>query len=163
MNQDDFSQQTITIGELSSLSSNEGGLNSNISSTLSIINENEKHNNVTPKNILENGPFSLNAPQHDSAFSSTSKEELDLLIHTYGSEFSAQYAVSLMDYVKDAGDLALAYVDRFLSVLTNGEHDNFIMKKREKQPKEEVDDNKTVETVSANTGKKLIEEFFLSA
>ena len=41
-----------------------------------------------------------------------------------------------MDYVKDSEDLALAYVDRFLSVLKNGENDNFIMKIREKQQKE---------------------------
>jgi hypothetical protein len=124
INQDDLSQQTITLGEN----------NSNISST-------------SEKYFLENGPFSSNAPQYESAFSSTSKDELELLIHTYGSEFSAQYAVSLMDYVKDAGDLALAYVDRFLSVLTNGEHDNFMMKRREKQQKDEEIDQKNLQTI----------------
>ncbi len=124
VNQDDFSKQIIPINEFNNLSSND---------------ENDK------RNYLENGPFSSNSSQYDLPFSSIPKEELDLLIHTYGSEFSAQYAVSLMDYVKDSGDLALAYVDRFLSVLTNGEHDNFIMKKREKQPKEE-----SIETVSSN-------------
>ena len=74
--------------------------------------------------------------------SSLPKEELDLLIHTYGSEFAAQYAVSLTDYVKDAGDLAMTFVDRCLSVLTNGEHDNFVLKKREKQqpPKQEPEE-----------------------
>jgi bromodomain-containing protein 7/9 len=163
VNQDDFSEQTIRIGELSNLSSNENGSNSNISSTLPIVNESEKRNNLTSKHFLDNGPFSSNASQYDSTFSAVSKEELDLLIHTYGSEFSAQYAVSLMDYVKDSGDLALAYVDRFLSVLTNGEHDNFIIKKREKQPKEEEDGNRTVKALSANIGKKLIEDFFLFA
>jgi bromodomain-containing protein 7/9 len=131
VNQDDFTKQIINISELNNLSSKENGL--------PIVHENDK------RYYLENGPFSSNPSQYDSPFSSISKEELDLLIHTYGSEFSAQYAVSLMDYVKDSGDLALAYVDRFLSVLTNGEHDNFTMKRREKQQKEEENDNKTVE------------------
>jgi len=152
VNQDDFSKQTITIGELNNLSSNESGL--------PIVNENDKRNHLLPRYFLENGPFSSNASQYDSPFSSVSKEELDLLIHTYGSEFSAQYAVSLMDYVRDSGDLALAYVDRFLSVLTNGEHDNFIMKRREKQQKEEENDNKIVDTVSTNIGKKFIADLF---
>ena len=49
----------------------------------------------------------------------------------------------------------MAYVDRFLSVLTNGEHDNFIMKKREKQPKEEVED-KTIETIPAEVSVPII-------
>ncbi|UJR15550.1 hypothetical protein I4U23_002489 [Adineta vaga] len=147
VNQDDCSQQTITLGESNALSSHE---KTSISSTLPVVNGTEKQNYLTSKHFLENGPFSSNASQCDSTFSSIPKEELDLLIHTYGSEFSAQYAVSLMDYVKDAGDLALAYVDRFLSVLTNGEHDNFIMKKREKQPKVEETENKTEETEAAN-------------
>ncbi len=150
VNQDNFSEQTIPINELNNLFSNEsdGSL-----STLPIVNENEKRHLISSKEFLENGPFSANASQYESPFSSIPKEELDLLIHTYGSEFSAQYAVSLMDYVKDSGDLALAYVDRFLSVLTNGEHDNFILKRREKQQKEEEDDHKMVETVSDNTCK----------
>jgi len=141
VNQDDFSKQIINISELNNLSSNENGL--------PIVHENDK------RYYLENGPFSSNTSQYDSPFSSISKEELDLLIHTYGSEFSAQYAVSLMDYVKDSGDLALAYVDRFLSVLTNGEHDNFTMKRREKQQKEEENDNKTIEIGSSSNQIKL--------
>lgn len=128
INQDDDSEQIVKMNEL---------IENNPTSLLPIVNEDEKRNQLLAKHFLENGPFSSNASQYDSPFSSTSKEDLDLLIHTYGSEFSAQYAVSLMDYVKQAGDLASAYVDRFLSVLTNGEHDNFILKKREKLPKEE--------------------------
>jgi hypothetical protein len=49
-------------------------------------------------------------------------------------------------------------VDRFLSVLTNGEHDNFIMKKREKQPKEEEGDTKMSETVSASNRKRFLDD-----
>ena len=144
VNQDDDSEQTVKVNECNE---------NNSTSLLPIVNENDKRNQLLAKHFLENGPFSSNASQYDSPFSSTSKEELELLIQTYGSEFSAQYAVSLMDYVKQAGDLALAYVDRFLSVLTNGEHDNFIMKKREKQPKKELTDS-TVENASADTREK---------
>jgi len=149
VNQDDSSQQTVVLGEANNSSTNE---NRTISTTLPVITESDKRNQTSSKYFLEHGPFSSNPSQHDSAFSSMPKEEVDRLIHTYGSEFSAQYAVSLMDYVKDAGDLALAYVDRFLSVLTNGEHDNFIMKKREKQPKVEEDESKPDETVATNDG-----------
>jgi bromodomain-containing protein 7/9 len=132
LNQDDLSQQqsqtrTITIGELSNMASSAGAPSASAyhPHPTPIVNESEKRNHLLPRYFLDYGPFSSHAPQYDSSFSSISKDELDLLIHTYGSEFSAQYAVSLIDYVKDSGDLALAYVDRFLSVLTNGEHDNY--------------------------------------
>ncbi|CAF0871830.1 unnamed protein product [Adineta ricciae] len=148
VNQDDYSQQIVALGETNALSTNE---NASISSALPVVNGNEQQTYLASKHYLENGPFSSNASQCDSTFSSMPKEELDLLIHTYGSEFSAQYAVSLMDYVKDAGDLALAYVDRFLSVLTNGEHDNFTMKKRDKQPKVEENDNPVSQTTPADS------------
>ncbi|CAF1967755.1 unnamed protein product [Rotaria magnacalcarata] len=148
VNQDDLSQQNIALVELDHLLTNEDNLN--ISSALPIVTDDVKRNHLSAKEFLENGPFSSNSSQHDSTFSSVSKEEVDLLIHAYGSEFSAQYAVSLMDYVKDAGDLALAYVDRFLSVLTNGEHDNLVMKKREKQPKLEESECKIGETAAMN-------------
>jgi len=134
INQDDFSEQIIKMNDISDAPS--------LSSLLPIVDEHGKRNDLLSKHFLENGPFSSNASQFDSSLSSLPKEELDLLIHTYGSEFAAQYAVSLTDYVKDAGDLAMTFVDRCLSVLTNGEHDNFVLKKREKQqpPKQEPEE-----------------------
>jgi len=138
INQDDLSQQqsqtrTITIGELSNMPSSAGAPSASAyhPHPTPIVNESEKRNHLLPRYFLDYGPFSSHAPQYDSSFTSISKDELDLLIHTYGSEFSAQYAVSLIDYVKDSGDLALAYVDRFLSVLTNGEHENLTTKRHE--------------------------------
>jgi bromodomain-containing protein 7/9 len=138
INQDDLSQQqsqtrTITIGELSNMPSSAGAPSASAyhPHPTPIVNESEKRNHLLPRYFLDYGPFSSHAPQYDSSFSSISKDELDLLIHTYGSEFSAQYAVSLIDYVKDSGDLALGYVDRFLSVVTNGEHENLNAKRQE--------------------------------
>lgn len=127
INQDDLNQQQqsqtriITIGELSNMPSSAGAPSSNAyhPHPTPIVNENEKRNHLLPRYFLDYGPFSSHAPQYDSSFSSISKDELDLLIHTYGSEFSAQNAVSLIDYVKDSGDLSLTYVDKFFS-----EHDN---------------------------------------
>ena len=78
VNQDDYSEQRIKINELNESSS---------TSSLPIVNENDKRHQLLAKHFLENGPFSSNASQCDSPFSSISKEELDLLIHTYGSEF----------------------------------------------------------------------------
>jgi hypothetical protein len=136
INQDDLSQQqsqtrTITIGELSNMPSSAGGPSSNAYHPHStpIVNENEKRSHLLPRYFLDYGPFSSHAPQYDSSFCSISKDELDLLIHTYGSEFSAQSAVSLIDYVKDSGDLALNYVDRFLS--GSGENENLNNKRKE--------------------------------
>lgn len=154
VNQDDDSQHTVVLGEAHNPPITESVSRPTISTTLPVITESEKRNQSTPKYFLEHGPFSSNPTMHESTFSSMPKEEVDLLIHTYGSEFSAQYAVSLMDYVKNAGDLALAYVDRFLSVLTNGEHDTFVMKKRDKQPKAESIENKPDEPTATNDGKQ---------
>lgn len=113
------------------------------------------------REFLEHGPFSSQAPQNESILSFIPKEDLDLLIQTYGSEFSANYAVSLMDFVKDAGDVALAYVDRFLSVLTNGEHDNFQAKKREKaKPPTVVKSEPTTSGEEANMATACPEQEF---
>lgn len=122
INQDDFSHQqqsqtrTITIGELSNMSTNTNGYNhshTTTTTTTPIVNETEKRNHLLPRYYLDYGPFASHAPQYDSSFTSLSKDDLDLLIHTYGSEFSGQYSVSLIDYVKDSGDLALASVDKY--------------------------------------------------
>ena len=143
INQDDLSQEqaqtrTITIGELSNMPSSAGAPSASAyhRHPTPIVNESEKRNHLLPRYFLEYGPFSAHAPQYDSSFSSIPKDELNSLVHTYGSEFSAQYAVSLIDYVKDIGDLALAYTDRFLSVLTNDKHDDLILKQHEKESNE---------------------------
>jgi bromodomain-containing protein 7/9 len=148
INQDDLSQQqsqtrTITIGELSNMASSAGGPSPSAyhPHPTPIVNESEKRNHLLPRYFLDYGPFSSHAPQYDSSFTSISKDDLDLLIHTYGSEFSSQYAVSLIDYVKDSGDLALAYVDRFLSVLTNGEHDKLNVKRHNREGEESTNSN----------------------
>ncbi|CAF0981682.1 unnamed protein product [Didymodactylos carnosus] len=133
-NESSVTCRTMTIGELN----NDGtqivaNAQPNYTRTSTIINEVEKRNHLSPRYFLDYGPFSSHAPSYDSSFSSITKDELDLLIHTYGSEFSAAYAVSLLDYVKDSGELAMAYVDRLLSVLTNGEHENYVLKKRQQK------------------------------
>ncbi|CAF1554610.1 unnamed protein product [Rotaria magnacalcarata] len=148
INQDDLSQhpsqtRTITIGELSNMPSSAGGPSANAYNPhpVPIVNESEKRSHLLPRYFLDYGPFSSHAPQYDSSFTSISKDELDLLIHTYGSEFSAQYAVSMIDYVKDTGDLALSYVDRFLSAATNGKHESSITKQSSNTPSTEQQSN----------------------
>ena len=136
INQDDSTEQSIALVEPSYLSSND--------------------DEPSAREFLEHGPFSSQPTHNDSPFASIPKEELDLLIHSYGSEFSAQYAVSLMDYVKNTGDLALAYVDRFLSVLTNGEHDNYVAKKREKPTVKEEIVEKVDEPPSTSAGNGVV-------
>ena len=42
---------------------------------------------------LENGPFSSHAPVYDVSYSNLPKEELDILMATYGDETAYQYAL----------------------------------------------------------------------
>ncbi|CAF0802231.1 unnamed protein product [Didymodactylos carnosus] len=154
-NEPSITCRTITIGELN----NDGTstittqyYTSSSSITTTIINEAEKRNHLSPRYFLDYGPFSSNAPSYDSSFSSITKDELDLLIHTYGSEFSTAYSVSLLDYVKDPGELAMAYVDRLLNVLTNGEHENYALKqKQQKEPlKTKIQSDGLNKTITVN-------------
>jgi len=130
LNQDELNQhtqtqtRTITIGELSSLPSSAGAPQASAyhPQPTPIVNETEKRNHLLPRYFLDYGQFSSHAPQYDSSFSSITKRDLDLLIHTYGSEFSTQNPISTIDYLKDSGDLALAFVDKFLMKSKNGEN-----------------------------------------
>ena len=89
-----------------------------------IINETEKRSHLLPRYFLDYGQFSSHAPQYDSSFTSVTKDDLDLLIHTYGSEFSTQQPVSTIDYLKDSGDVALAFVDKFLMKSKTGTNEH---------------------------------------
>ncbi len=52
--------------------------------------------------FIENGPFSLHAPTTDISYSSLTKEDIDMLLLTYGGdETSYQYSLSLMEFGKD--------------------------------------------------------------
>ncbi|XP_071092331.1 bromodomain-containing protein 7-like [Haliotis cracherodii] len=82
----------------------------------------DKRNKISPVTYLNYGPFSSYAPQYDSAFSSVSKEESDLLLSTYGDDTGAQYAKSVMSFVESAEDYGVKMVDVLLDVLTKGEH-----------------------------------------
>lgn len=117
LNNNQSQARVITIGELSSLPSSAGGpsahaLNSNSSS---FVNEIEKKNRLLPRYFLDYGSFSSHAPQFDSSFCTLPKDELDLLIHTYGSEFVTQNTIDVVDYAKDCGEIELSELDRIFS------------------------------------------------
>lgn len=67
------------------------------------------------------GAFGSYAPSYDSTFANLTKEESDLVYHTYGDETAVQYAESILDFSKDC-DYTLTMVDNLLDLLTSGEH-----------------------------------------
>lgn len=81
----------------------------------------DRRNTAKPVKPLYYGAFGSYAPSYDSAFSNLSKEESDLVYHTYGSDTAVQYAESVLDFVKDS-DYATHLVDSLLDLLTGGDH-----------------------------------------
>ncbi|CAC5408627.1 BRD7 [Mytilus coruscus] len=82
----------------------------------------DKRNRVTTGQYLNYGPFGTYAPQYDSTFANMTKEETDILLSTYGDETGVGYAKSVMSFVENGGDYAIAMVDNLLDILTKGEH-----------------------------------------
>ncbi|XP_056645348.1 bromodomain-containing protein 7 [Diorhabda sublineata] len=94
----------------------------------------DRRNIAKPIKPLYYGAFGSYAPSYDSAFANLSKEESDLVYHTYGSDTAVQYAESVQDFVKDS-DYATHLVDSLLDLLTGGDHS---------KTKKILEDNKTL-------------------
>lgn len=74
-----------------------------------------------PVKPLYYGAFGSYAPSYDSTFANLTKEESDLVYHTYGDENAVQYAESILDFAKGC-DYTITMVDDLLDILTNGDH-----------------------------------------
>ncbi|CAF0834997.1 unnamed protein product [Brachionus calyciflorus] len=122
---EECSEKTVTIGNLSE------ALQPNSYSMTNFIEE--KKTSTKPMYFIENGPFSSHAPTYDTTYSNLTKEEIDMLMTTYGDETAYQYALSLMDFSKDSGFMFNKYVNLVLNTLTNNEHEKYLQYLGKKQ------------------------------
>ncbi|GFO11258.1 bromodomain-containing protein 7-like [Plakobranchus ocellatus] len=118
----------------------------------------DKRNKVCPETYLCYGPFSSHAPSYDSSFASCSKEESDLLLHTYGGEIGVQYAKSVQKFVENAGISAVEMVDKLLDTLTNGQHSKSRVMLEEQKKKEEEAAEKALQDEMIAKAQKAAEE-----
>lgn len=100
----------------------------------------DKRNKANPVNYLSYGPYSSFAPSYDSSFSNITKEDTDLLLATYGDETGLQYALSLKNFVENAGYATNMMMDSLLNVLTGNEHSkaNQLLQQRKKEAQDMV-------------------------
>lgn len=81
----------------------------------------DRRNQVKPVKPLYYGAFSSFAPIFDSRFANISKEESELIAHTYGDDTGTDYAKSIMEFSRDSSYSSML-ANGLLDLLTNGEH-----------------------------------------
>jgi bromodomain-containing protein 7/9 len=121
-------EKPVTIGNLSE------GLQPSSFSMSSFLEE--KKNKTKPMHYVENGPFTSNAPVYDSSYSSLPKDELDILLTTYGDDTAYQYALSLIEFSKGTGYMFNRYVNLVLNTLSNNEHEKYLQYKQSQTAKD---------------------------
>lgn len=70
---------------------------------------------------LDYGAFSSFAPTFDTRFTNLTKEEMDLMLNTYGDDTSVNYSTSISRFTQDS-HYGNTLANRLLDLLTNGEH-----------------------------------------
>ncbi|KAK3758538.1 hypothetical protein RRG08_058806 [Elysia crispata] len=118
----------------------------------------DKRNKVCPETYLCYGPFSSHAPSYDSSFASCTKEESDLLLHTYGGEIGVQYAKSVQKFVENAGISAVEMVDKLLDTLTRNQHSKSQVLLEEQKRKNEEAAEKALQDEMIAKAQKAAEE-----
>lgn len=118
----------------------------------------DKRNKVCPETYLCYGPFSSHAPSYDSSFASCTKEESDLLLHTYGGEVGVQYAKSVQKFVENAGISAVEMVDKLLDTLTRNQHSKSQVLLEEQRRKAEEAAGKALQDEMIAKAQKAAEE-----
>lgn len=82
--------------------------------------------------------------QNNSVFGDLKSDEMELLYSAYGDETGVQCALSLQEFVKDAGSYSKKMVDDLLDQITGGDHSRMIfqLKQRRSIPMRPADDVK---------------------
>ncbi|XP_076972902.1 bromodomain-containing protein 9 isoform X3 [Tamandua tetradactyla] len=99
----------------------------------------ERRNKVT---FLSNASTALSM-QNNSVFGDLKSDETELLYSAYGDETGVQCALSLQEFVKDAGSYSKRMVDDLLDQVTGGDHSRILSQLRQRRniplkPPEEV-------------------------
>ncbi|XP_039926771.1 bromodomain-containing protein 9 isoform X8 [Hirundo rustica] len=82
----------------------------------------ERRNKVTFLTSANTAP----SLQNNSVFHDLKPDEMELLYSTYGDETGIQCALSLQEFVKDAGSYSKKIVDDLLDQITSGDHSRTI-------------------------------------
>ncbi|XP_053449718.1 bromodomain-containing protein 9 isoform X4 [Nycticebus coucang] len=113
----------------------------------------ERRNKVT---FLSSASTALSM-QNNSVFGDLKSDEMELLYSAYGDETGVQCALSLQEFVKDAGSYSKKMVDDLLDQITGGDHSRmlFQLKQRRSVPMKPPDEVKVGDTLGDGSGSVL--------
>ncbi|KAM6283022.1 bromodomain-containing protein 9 isoform 10-T10 [Porphyrio hochstetteri] len=102
----------------------------------------ERRNKVTFLTSASTAP----SMQNNSIFHDLKSDEMELLYSAYGDETGIQCALSLQEFVKDAGNYSKKIVDDLLDQITSGDHSKTIyqLKQRRNIPVKPLDEVKVL-------------------
>ncbi|KAM6410958.1 bromodomain-containing protein 9 isoform 14-T15 [Pluvialis apricaria] len=102
----------------------------------------ERRNKVTFLTSASTAP----SMQNNSIFHDLKSDEMELLYSAYGDEAGIQCALSLQEFVKDAGNYSKKIVDDLLDQITSGDHSKTIyqLKQRRNIPVKPLDEVKVL-------------------
>nr|XP_055223726.1 bromodomain-containing protein 9 isoform X6 [Gorilla gorilla gorilla] len=113
----------------------------------------ERRNKVT---FLSSATTALSM-QNNSVFGDLKSDEMELLYSAYGDETGVQCALSLQEFVKDAGSYSKKVVDDLLDQITGGDHSRtlFQLKQRRNIPLKPPDEAKAGDTLGDSSSSVL--------
>nr|XP_011710881.1 bromodomain-containing protein 9 isoform X2 [Macaca nemestrina] len=113
----------------------------------------ERRNKVT---FLSSATTALSM-QNNSVFGDLKSDEMELLYSAYGDETGVQCALSLQEFVKDAGSYSKKVVDDLLDQITGGDHSRtlFQLKQRRNVPMKPPDEAKVGDALGDSSGSVL--------
>ncbi|XP_064231911.1 bromodomain-containing protein 9 isoform X5 [Aotus nancymaae] len=113
----------------------------------------ERRNKVT---FLSSATTALSM-QNNSVFGDLKSDEMELLYSAYGDETGVQCALSLQEFVKDAGSYSRKVVDDLLDQITGGDHSRtlFQLKQRRNVPMKPPDEGKVGDALGDSGGSVL--------
>uniref|UniRef100_G3SKI4 Bromodomain-containing protein 9 n=1 Tax=Gorilla gorilla gorilla TaxID=9595 RepID=G3SKI4_GORGO len=113
----------------------------------------ERRNKVT---FLSSATTAL-LMQNNSVFGDLKSDEMELLYSAYGDETGVQCALSLQEFVKDAGSYSKKVVDDLLDQITGGDHSRtlFQLKQRRNVPLKPPDEAKAGDTLGDSSSSVL--------
>ncbi|XP_032135062.1 bromodomain-containing protein 9 isoform X8 [Sapajus apella] len=113
----------------------------------------ERRNKVT---FLSSATTALSM-QNNSVFGDLKSDEMELLYSAYGDETGVQCALSLQEFVKDAGSYSKKVVDDLLDQITGGDHSRtlFQLKQRRNVPMKPPDEAKVGDALGDSGGSVL--------
>uniref|UniRef100_A0A2R9BA19 Bromodomain-containing protein 9 n=1 Tax=Pan paniscus TaxID=9597 RepID=A0A2R9BA19_PANPA len=113
----------------------------------------ERRNKVT---FLSSATTALSM-QNNSVFGDLKSDEMELLYSAYRDETGMQCALSLQEFVKDAGSYSKKVVDDLLDQITGGDHSRtlFQLKQRRNVPMKPPDEAKVGDTLGDSSSSVL--------